>query len=41
MSNASMRVNGTYSHRSFDVAIDTQFMGMTVRQEKRGRHVRF
>jgi hypothetical protein len=40
LSNASMTINGTYDRDSFDVTIDTNFMGFTVRQEKRGRHIR-
>jgi hypothetical protein len=40
MSNASMSVSGTYRRDRFDVTIDLRFMGMTLRQEKRGRFVR-
>jgi len=40
LSNASVSVIGSYSRTSFQVTVDTRFMGMTLRQEIRGRHLR-
>ena len=37
---ASVSISGRYDRTSFQVIVGTRFMGMTLRQERRGRHVR-
>ena len=40
MNNASVSVSGTYTRTSFQVTVDTRFMGMTIRQDYRARLLR-